>query len=210
MARDAYIKLKIQRRVHGPSLTNKTDTHAFTPLLSLALASTIFAKSSPGCKQKLQPEFPIPGTSKSVDLPNTDRDYRLYIPSNYSPENATALYISLHGANRDMVKQERLSQFSNPQFNPDGIAVYPNSKNGYWLSNPKAHTSRPNDLDYMYDLLTHLEGNLCIDTNRIYAAGKSNGAGFAGVMACNATVGSKTAAFASVSGGYYNISGIPG
>ncbi|KAJ5809813.1 uncharacterized protein N7503_002031 [Penicillium pulvis] len=182
----------------------------FASLLFLAIANTTFAKSSTGCKKELPPAFPNPGKSTPLNLPGTDRDYRLYIPRNYDHNNPTPLYISLHGANRNMDEQERLSQFSNPLFNPDGIAVYPNSRNGYWLSNPKAHTSRPNDLDYMYDLITHLEDKLCIDTNRIYAAGKSNGAGFAGVMACNATVGSKIAAFASVSGGYYNISDIPG
>ncbi|KAJ5949451.1 hypothetical protein N7454_001035 [Penicillium verhagenii] len=149
-------------------------------------------------------------TFEALDLPNTDREYRLHLPSSYTPDTATPLYISLHGANRNMNEEESLSQFSNPQFNPHGIAVCPNSQNGYWLSNPKAPTSRPNDLDFMYSLLTHLENTLCIDTGRIYAAGKSNGGGFATVMACNATVGSKMAAFAAVSGGFYDTDDIDG
>lgn len=109
-----------------------------------------------------------------------------------------------------MYEEEELSQFSNPLFNKDGIAIYPNSKNTYWLSNPNANTSLPNDLDFINDLLTHMEDLLCIDSNRVYSAGKSNGGGFTAVIACNATVGSRFAAFASVSGAYYNTDDIPG
>lgn len=98
-----------------------------------------------------------------------------------------------------MHKEESLSQFSNPEFNPNGIAIYPNSKNGYWLSNPSADTSRPNDLDFTNDLLTYMEEKLCIDTRRAYAAGKSNGGAITGVIACNATVGRRFAAIAAVS-----------
>jgi poly(3-hydroxybutyrate) depolymerase len=43
----------------------------------------------------------------------------------------------------------------------------------------------------------------CVDTDRIYASGKSEGAGFAGVLACNATANSRIAAFAPVSGAFY-------
>jgi poly(3-hydroxybutyrate) depolymerase len=109
-----------------------------------------------------------------------------------------------------MKKQEALSQFSNPLFNPNGIAIYPDSKNGYWLSNPNADTSRPNDLDFTNDLITHMEEKLCIDQSRIYSAGKSNGGGFTGVIACNKTVGSRFAAFAAVSGAWYNTDEIDG
>jgi poly(3-hydroxybutyrate) depolymerase len=134
----------------------------------------------------------------------------LYIPANYDKNKPTPVYFSFHGASRNMLDQEQLSQFSNPEFNPDGIAIYPDSKNGFWLSNPYAKTSRPNDLDFTNDLLTHVEESLCVDTSKVYATGKSNGGGFTGVIACNATVGSRFAAFAAVSGAWYNTDDIPG
>ncbi|OQE24754.1 hypothetical protein PENSTE_c007G05792 [Penicillium steckii] len=178
-------------------------------LLSLALA-TAGASWSLGCSKEIPSRFPQPGQSTTLHLPGTDREYRLYIPSTYDTHRPTPLYFSFHGATRDMYEEEDLSQFSNPFFNKDGIIVYPNSKNGYWLSNPNANTSRPNDLDFTNDLLTHLESLLCIDSRRVYSAGKSNGGGFTAVIACNATVGSRFAAFASVSGAYYNTDNIPG
>ncbi|KAJ5379979.1 uncharacterized protein N7496_002407 [Penicillium cataractarum] len=179
-------------------------------LLSLAVLAGVSTASPSGCGKDIPSKFPSPGESKTLKLPGSDREYQLFIPANYDQTKPTALYFSFHGASRDMHEEESLSQFSNPLFNPNGIAIYPNSKNGYWLSNPSANTSRPNDLDFTNDLLIHMEEKLCIDTSRVYAAGKSNGGGFTGVIACNATVGSRFAAFAAVSGAWYNTDDIPG
>jgi poly(3-hydroxybutyrate) depolymerase len=179
-------------------------------LLSLAAFTGTSAAKTPGCGKAIPSKFPNPGTNQSLLLPGTDRQYQLYIPANYDQNKPTPLYFSFHGASGSMIQQEALSQFSNPLFNPDGIAIYPDSKNGYWLSHPNAETSRPNDLDFTNDLLDHMEDKLCIDTSRIYSAGKSNGGGFTGVIACNATVGSRFAAFAAVSGAWYNTDDIAG
>ena len=178
--------------------------HLASLLVQGVSAGVSLARTS-GCGMGIPSQFPSPGSSKSLQLPNSDREYRLFIPANYDHNTLTPVYFSFHGASRDMVEQEELSQFSNPEFNPNGIAVYPNSKNGYWLSNPEA-----NDLDFINDLLTHIEDKLCVDTSRVYTAGKSNGGGFTGIIACNATVGSRFAAFAAVSGAWYNTDDIPG
>jgi poly(3-hydroxybutyrate) depolymerase len=181
-----------------------------TSLLPLAALASLCTARSKGCGRNIPCGFPEAGTSHNLTLPGTDRQYRLYIPANYDKNKPTPLYFSFHGATRDMLEEETLSQFSNPEFNPNGIAVYPDSKNGYWLSNPNANISRPNDLDFTNDLLTYMEEKLCIDTSRVYSAGKSNGGGFTSVIACNATVGSRFAAFAAVSGAYYDTDEIEG
>lgn len=181
-----------------------------TLLLSLAALSSVSIAKPSGCGQEIPSSFPSAGSSASLRLPGTDRQYILHIPVNYDNNKPTPVYFSFHGASNDMKKQEALSQFSNPQFNPDGIAVYPNSKNGYWLSHPKANISRPNDLDFTNDLLSHIEEKLCVDPTRVYSAGKSNGGGFTGVIACNATVGGRFAAFAAVSGAWYDTDDIDG
>lgn len=49
----------------------------------------------------------------------------------------------------------------------------------------------------------------CIDDTRIYAAGKSNGGGFTGTLACDANLSNKIAAFAPVSGGFYVLPASP-
>ncbi|KAJ6135420.1 hypothetical protein N7512_000580 [Penicillium capsulatum] len=166
----------------------------FSSILSLALAGGASASAgaeasdlSTGCAKKHIPsDFPKPGESKVVHPPDSDREYRLYIPDGYTPGVAAPVYFSFHGAGGTMDVQEDLSQFSNPEFNPGGIAIYPNSTNGYWLSNPNAITTRPNDLDFVDAILNQVEAELCVQKKEIYSAGKSNGGGFTAVIACDA------------------------
>jgi poly(3-hydroxybutyrate) depolymerase len=54
--------------------------------------------------------------------------------------------------------------------------------------------------------LDRIEKQFCIDTNRIYATGKSQGGGFVGRLACDNDMSKRFAAFAPVSGAYYNSS----
>lgn len=59
------------------------------------------------------------------------------------------------------------------------------------------------DIAFTSEILDQLESQYCIDTNRIYATGKSQGGGFVGVLACDAQMSRRIAAFAPVSGAFY-------
>lgn len=59
------------------------------------------------------------------------------------------------------------------------------------------------DVRFTADILDHLEATYCIDTARIFATGKSDGGGMCNVLACDATLSKRIAAFAPVSGAYY-------
>jgi poly(3-hydroxybutyrate) depolymerase len=59
------------------------------------------------------------------------------------------------------------------------------------------------DIAFVEDLLDHLEATYCIDTERIWATGKSIGGGFCNVLACSALISTRIAAFAPVSGAFY-------
>lgn len=58
-------------------------------------------------------------------------------------------------------------------------------------------------MTFALELLDHIQSRYCVDTSRIYAAGKSNGGGFTGVLACDAVATTRIAAFAPVSGAFY-------
>lgn len=60
-----------------------------------------------------------------------------------------------------------------------------------------------NDIQFTSDILNQIEDNYCIDTTRIWATGKSDGAGFCNILACNPYLSTRFAAFAPVSGAYY-------
>jgi poly(3-hydroxybutyrate) depolymerase len=72
---------------------------------------------------------------------------------------------------------------------------------GAWQGDPSVQTD---DVKFTLELLDNLTKTFCIDEDRIYASGISNGGGFvANILACDATASTKFAAFASASGAYY-------
>lgn len=58
------------------------------------------------------------------------------------------------------------------------------------------------DLQFTTDLIAHLQNSYCIDTTRLYASGKSNGAGFVDLLACS-DHGDQFSAFAMASAALY-------
>jgi len=75
------------------------------------------------------------------------------------------------------------------------------SKQGAWQGDPSVKTD---DVKFTLELLDNITKTFCIDEDRIYASGISNGGGFvANVLACDTTASTKFAAFASASGAYY-------
>jgi poly(3-hydroxybutyrate) depolymerase len=60
-----------------------------------------------------------------------------------------------------------------------------------------------NDINFTSDILNEVESLYCINPNRITVTGKSDGAGFNNVLACDPVLSKRIAAFAPVSGAYY-------
>lgn len=80
--------------------------------------------------------------------------------------------------------------------------IYPNGVGGVWAGPTYAEVSVEEDLRFVSDMIDDLRSKYSIDSNRIYAAGMSNGGGFVDTIACS-ELGSKFAAFASVAGSFY-------
>lgn len=91
---------------------------------------------------------------------------------------------------------------SNETMNPSYLVVYPQGINEQWQGDPEAVGY--DDVDFTLELLANLSSIYCLDTNKIYAAGKSNGGAFsASILACNSKASSIFAAFGGISGAYY-------
>ncbi|KAI5195316.1 hypothetical protein E4T38_09163 [Aureobasidium subglaciale] len=91
---------------------------------------------------------------------------------------------------------------SNEAFNPSYLVVYPQGISLQWQGDPDAVGY--DDVGFTLELLANLSSTLCIDSSRVYAAGKSNGGGFAAnVLACDPQASRIFAAFAGASGAYY-------
>ncbi|KAH3953032.1 feruloyl esterase [Parastagonospora nodorum] len=187
-------------------------------IAAFGLVSSIQALSirdtKSGCGSAL-PEGLVPGKSKNLTLSSNSgtptRKYRLHLPANYDGTKKLPVILSFHGRTQDAKYQEKLSQFSNASYGFEGISVYPQGVNfitddgkevPQWQGDPDADP-KISDVKFTLELIDHLESTFCIDKSRIYAAGKSNGGGFTGLLACDPVASTRIAAFAPVSGAFY-------
>jgi polyhydroxybutyrate depolymerase len=146
---------------------------------------------------------PVPSgrtTARTVTSGGLRRDYLVHLPADYDPARPSPLVLSFHGHKRTSAYQEELSGFSATPM----IAVYPQGLVGTdgqtaWTGAP--YSAAADDVLFTTELLDQLQRELCVDPARIYAAGKSNGGGFVGLLACR--LAGRIAAFAPVSGAFY-------
>ncbi|KAL8665533.1 MAG: hypothetical protein Q9202_002238 [Teloschistes flavicans] len=103
-----------------------------------------------------------------------------------------------------MTDQETITRFSDASVNPSMIAVYPQGLKDSWEGAPYHSPSLPSDKVFVTDAITYLQSHYCIDPARIYASGMSNGGGFVNTLACSPAHGAAFAAFAPVSGAFYD------
>ncbi|KAE8371754.1 Alpha/Beta hydrolase protein [Aspergillus bertholletiae] len=173
-------------------------------ILLYTAAGLASAAGSSGCGQPLPPNQTPGGSSYGVNFTTSDgaqRFYRVHIPSAYDENKPAPLIFSFHGRGKTAESQEKLSQFSNGQWNPDAIAVYPQGLHKEWQGDPDS--KGVDDVAFTMEMLDDFQEKYCVDTTRVYAAGKSNGGGFTNLLACNPTASTRIAAFAPVSGAFY-------
>ena len=86
-------------------------------------AAAFSVRDSGGCGQS----HDFVGTTKqfSISSGGLERQYRIHLPSSYDPNIATPLILSYHGATETAEFHENQTQFSNEDYNPSMIAVYP-------------------------------------------------------------------------------------
>jgi polyhydroxybutyrate depolymerase len=152
------------------------------------------------------------GTSAAQEVPvnpafqqgRSVRIYRLHVPTGYDPAVRLPLLLDLHGFGGSAEGEESASGYDALADRFGFLAVY-----GQGLSGPEGAgwaSTRPMDLGidelgYFAALLNRLQGQLCVDEQRIYATGFSNGGGMTEMLACY--MSGRIAAVAPVSGNYY-------
>lgn len=186
-------------------------TWNITLLSFVSIIICIITTASCATCNKPLPEGIQPGKSVDLKLSSksgvTPRKYRLHVPPSYKEGVEYPLILSFHGRGKNAKSQEKLSQFSNSSYGFDGIVAYPegvpNATGVQQFQGDPNSPSQINDVKFTLELLDHLTSTFCIDTTRIYAAGKSNGGGFTGLLACDPEASKRIAAFALVSPALY-------
>ncbi|KAK6360138.1 hypothetical protein TWF730_006291 [Orbilia blumenaviensis] len=179
--------------------------HPILPALLLALAPSLaFADDTPGCG-KAVPSADIGSTRKlSIISSNANRTFYVHLPRDYESDDDYPVIIGFHGAPGIGPHFEADTRFSAPRWGDDKIMVYPDALGGIWATGMPGAVTTPvdQDLKFMSDLLDYLRNNYCVDNEKIYATGISNGGGFLNRIACDPVVGANFAAFAPDAGAY--------
>jgi len=118
------------------------------------------------------------------------------------------LVLNFHGATSSAAVQEAYSAFSAQADQPDGAFVVAYlqgittpDRNFTHYNHTQLASPEPDDVAVISQLLNSLESQLCIDANRIYSTGMSNGAMVSVRLACS--MSDRIAAIGLVAGAYY-------
>ncbi len=111
------------------------------------------------------------------------RTYILHVPPSYDGVRRTPLVLNFHGFGSNARQQAIYSGLPGKGDSAGFIVVTPNGTGApqRWNLVPVGGVD---DVAFVRDLLDHLESQLCIDTQRVFAAGISNGSAFSLRAAC--------------------------
>ena len=127
------------------------------------------------------------------------REYRLFVPSGYSPDTPTPFVFNLHGLTGNGFSQMNSSQMNAVAEEEGFLVAYPSAIAGNWF------TPADQDLGFIDLLLETIQADYNVDESRVYSTGMSQG----GIMSymLGASRSDTFAAIASVTGTRYIESG---
>jgi polyhydroxybutyrate depolymerase len=122
--------------------------------------------------------------SHTIDVNGVSRTYLLYVPSAQSGKHLPA-FIMMHGSGSTDAGQERYSNFDAFAQAHGLVVMYPNGNDKHWNDGRViGHESMADDIGFMKAMLAEVTAQGLIDSQRVYAAGISNGGFMAQHMAC--------------------------
>jgi polyhydroxybutyrate depolymerase len=125
-------------------------------------------------------------TSETIASGGIDRQYMLHVPDGYTGATATALVFVFHPSGGTAQGIADLTGFGPAaEQRGDWIAVFPEATGTPQGWNAEAFSAGEDDIAFVRELLASLEASLCIDPQRVYATGYSNGGAMAMRAACD-------------------------
>jgi polyhydroxybutyrate depolymerase len=123
-------------------------------------------------------------TSVTLASGGVERRYLLHIPAGYDGARAVPLVLALHpyaGNAHLMLDITRMPEIAD---SVGFIVIAPEAMGSPPLWNIEKAAGAADDVAFLRELIAKLDGDLCIDRGRTYAAGYSNGGGMALRLAC--------------------------
>lgn len=177
----------------------------------LALASPLLAADTSGCGKTHDSDgangkFYGPGDAHSITVNGERREYGIWVPPNYNSntQKQRRLIFDYHGNGGCSDCQHKNTKYQD--FDNSYIVVYPQGLPGSGtiacFQSGEPYCDGHDDLTFTTELLKHIRQEYCIDSDHVYASGKSNGGGFVNFLACSDN-GDEFAAFAMASAALY-------
>lgn len=122
---------------------------------------------------------------ETVPSGGMQRRYMVHVPPGYNGRTATPVVLSLHGAGMGMDSMRGLTLMDLTADRNNFIVVYPEGVAGGWNAGGMKSKSSENDVQFIADLLRHMQTRYAIGKQAIYACGISNGGQMAQKLACD-------------------------
>lgn len=166
--------------------------------------SSTLAPTSPATACTAFPEGILPGETalRTLVSGEREREYLVHVPAGAEVDKELPVVLNFHGLGSNAPEQELYSGLVPISDARGFLLVTPNgtgSPRG-WAAFSFLPTGT-NDLQFTRDLLDELDHAFCIDEERVYSTGLSNGAYMSSRLAC--VMGDRIAAIAPVAGVYY-------
>lgn len=146
------------------------------------------------CAGGLDPVL-TPGETSTLSVVSggMGRTYLLYVPPGYDGTRPAPLVLNFHGLGSNGEQQHLYSGLVPIAGREGFLLASPDGINRAWLLTPGV-----NDIEFTRDLVAEISRLACVDPDRVYATGMSNGGFMSSALACRA--GDVVAAVAPVAG----------
>ena len=135
-------------------------------------------------------------SSETFDFDGATRTYQLYVPPSYRGTTPVPLVFDFHGFGSNAVQQMVYGDFKPLADRHDFLIVAPDGQGESRHFNLTNEKGLQNDVKMVLALLDHIEATFCVDTDRVFSTGMSDGGAMTSVLACLAS--DRFAAFGAV------------
>jgi polyhydroxybutyrate depolymerase len=137
------------------------------------------AKASKGCNATTKV---VPGEEKvTTTSGGTERWYFRHVPPSYDPTKPMPVVLDLHGYAEGAAVHVKMSDLGTYGDQQGFVTITP--QGGGAVARWDTALDSP-DLDFIGNLLEEVDDTLCVDTDRIFVTGLSNGAFLTSAVAC--------------------------
>jgi polyhydroxybutyrate depolymerase len=128
--------------------------------------------------------------SLSLEHDGVERSYLVHVPRDLDPASPAALVVDMHGLTSSATQQAALSGWRRKADQEGFIVAHPQGLDASWnggdLCCGTSQSEGVDDEGFIRAMVARLERDACIDPQRVYATGLSNGGAMSHLLACNA------------------------